>query len=141
MFQSAAFPPAQETPTAGENQVFAWRWGSPSSRFSCSGSKSSNSCEASGRSICLLVSGLTMTDESSVQLVKINGVNLPLRFCRFRQEQVPLHIEYCYWDGRSDYDNDELACAPLAKENGKLVHECSSLQSGESRTMRKGVML
>jgi exosortase len=59
--------------------------------------------------ICLPASGLTMTDESSVQLVKINGVNLPLRFYRFRQEQVPLHVAYCYWDGRSDYDNDQRA--------------------------------
>jgi len=59
--------------------------------------------------ICLPASGLTMMDESSVQLMKINGVNLPLRFYRFRQEQVPLHIAYCYWDGRSDYDNDQQA--------------------------------
>ena len=27
MFQSTAVPPAQETPSGGENQVFAWRWG------------------------------------------------------------------------------------------------------------------
>jgi exosortase len=59
--------------------------------------------------ICLPASGLTMTDESGVRLVKINGVNLPLRFYRFRQGQVPLHIAYCYWDGRSDYDNDQQA--------------------------------
>lgn len=59
--------------------------------------------------ICLPATGLTMTDESSVELVKINGVNLPLRFYRFRREQVPLHVAYCYWDGRSDYDNDRQA--------------------------------
>jgi exosortase/archaeosortase family protein len=56
--------------------------------------------------ICLPASGLTMTNETTVELVKINGVNLPLRFYRFSQEQVPMHVAYCYWDGRSDYDND-----------------------------------
>jgi len=59
--------------------------------------------------ICLPASGLTMVHESSVQLVKVNGVNLPLRFYRFRQDQVSLHVAYCYWDGRSDYDNDRQA--------------------------------
>jgi hypothetical protein len=52
-----------------------------------------------------------MVDESSVQLTNVNGVNLPLRFYRFRQDQIPLHIAYCYWDGRSDYDNDQQAGA------------------------------
>jgi exosortase/archaeosortase family protein len=59
--------------------------------------------------ICLPASGLTMVDERDIQLVNINGVNLPLRFYRFAQDQVPLHIAYCYWDGRSDYDNDRQA--------------------------------
>jgi hypothetical protein len=61
--------------------------------------------------ICLPASGLAMVDESSVQLTNVNGVNLPLRFYRFRQDQIPLHIAYCYWDGRSDYDNDQQAGA------------------------------
>ena len=36
-----------------------------------------------------------------MQLLKINGVSLPIRSYRFGDNGQPLHIFYCYWDGRS----------------------------------------
>ncbi|MGI8891790.1 MAG: exosortase/archaeosortase family protein [Chthoniobacterales bacterium] len=53
--------------------------------------------------ICLPASGLTMEQESDIQLVTVNGINLPIRSYRFDDRGRPLHIFYCYWDGRSAY--------------------------------------
>ena len=50
--------------------------------------------------ICLPASGLTMKKESSLQL-SANGITLPIRSYRFDDRGRPLHIFYCYWDGRS----------------------------------------
>ncbi len=53
--------------------------------------------------ICLPASGLTMEHQSDLQVVTVNGVNLPIRSYRFDDRGRPLHIFYCYWDGRSTY--------------------------------------
>ncbi len=50
--------------------------------------------------VCLPASGLTMQSESAVQFVRANGVTLPIRVYRFDDNGRPLHIFYCYWDGR-----------------------------------------
>jgi exosortase len=59
--------------------------------------------------ICLPASGLTMKEASAVHLVTVNGISLPIRFYRFAESGRPLHIFYCYWDGRSSYANDAAA--------------------------------
>lgn len=51
--------------------------------------------------ICLPASGLTMQTESGVRSLLVNGVPLPIRAYRFDDHGRPLHIFYCYWDGRS----------------------------------------
>lgn len=51
--------------------------------------------------ICLPASGLTMRHESRVRFLEMNGVPLPIRAYRFDDSGRPLHIFYCYWDGRS----------------------------------------
>lgn len=51
--------------------------------------------------ICLPASGLTMQRESGAHLVNVSGVPLPVRTYRFDDSGRPLHIFYCYWDGRS----------------------------------------
>ena len=51
--------------------------------------------------ICLPASGLTMQRENGVRSVSVNGVPLPIRAYRFDDKGRPLHIFYCYWDGRS----------------------------------------
>jgi hypothetical protein len=55
--------------------------------------------------ICLPASGLTMERDNGIQLLAVNGVNLPIRSYRFDDHGVPLHILYCYWDARSSYKN------------------------------------
>ncbi|MGH8093480.1 MAG: exosortase/archaeosortase family protein [Chthoniobacterales bacterium] len=59
--------------------------------------------------ICLPASGRTLAEESDVRVLRINRVNLPIRFYRFKEGQRPLHIAYCYWDGRSAYESDAAA--------------------------------
>jgi len=54
--------------------------------------------------ICLPASGLTMEHDNGIKLLSVNGVNLPVRSYRFDDHGVPLHIFYCYWDARSNYD-------------------------------------
>ncbi len=51
--------------------------------------------------ICLPASGLTMQEESAIRLRTVHGVPLPIRSYRFDDNGRPLHIFYCYWDGRS----------------------------------------
>lgn len=59
--------------------------------------------------VCLPASGLTMTSETGIRLRQINGVTLPIRTYRFDAHGVPLHVLYCYWDGRSSYEKAEVA--------------------------------
>jgi exosortase len=57
--------------------------------------------------VCLPASGLTMMSETGVRLREINGVTLPIRTYRFDAHGTPLHVLYCYWDGRSSYERTE----------------------------------
>ena len=59
--------------------------------------------------ICLPASGLTMVRDNGIQLITINGINLPIRSYRFENGGVPLHIFYCYWDARSSYETKAAA--------------------------------
>jgi Protein of unknown function (DUF3485) len=59
--------------------------------------------------ICLPASGLTMVSDNGIQLMKINGINLPIRSYRFQNGGVPLHVFYCYWDSRSSYETTAAA--------------------------------
>jgi exosortase len=70
--------------------------------------------------ICLPASGLTMEQESGVHLVTVNSVNLPIRSYRFDDNGHPLHIFYCYWDGRSSYVNDAAAASEDWTARGRL---------------------
>jgi exosortase len=51
--------------------------------------------------ICLPASGLTMQQASAVSFMQINDLLLPIRAYRFDDNGQPLHILYCYADGRS----------------------------------------
>jgi exosortase len=55
--------------------------------------------------ICLPASGLTMERDNGIQLLTVNGVNLPIRSYRFDDHGAALHVFYCYWDARSSYEN------------------------------------
>jgi hypothetical protein len=55
--------------------------------------------------VCLPASGLTLTKDEGVRLADVNGVKLPVRFYRFDDRGVPLHVVYCYWDARSSYES------------------------------------
>jgi hypothetical protein len=55
--------------------------------------------------ICLPASGMTLERDNGLQLLAINGVNLPVRSYRFDNRGAPLHVFYCYWDARSTYEN------------------------------------
>ena len=70
--------------------------------------------------ICLPASGMTMEQESGVHLVTVNGVNLPIRSYRFDDNGRPLHVFYCYWDGRSSYENDAAAASEDWTAKGRL---------------------
>jgi len=70
--------------------------------------------------ICLPASGLTMEQQSGVHLVTVNGVHLPIRSYRFDDNGRPLHIFYCYWDGRSTYINDAAAASEDWTARGRL---------------------
>jgi exosortase len=59
--------------------------------------------------ICLPASGLTIQRDSGMRLVKVNGISLPVRSYRFEAHGTPLHVFYCYWDARSNYDNEKAA--------------------------------
>lgn len=59
--------------------------------------------------ICLPASGMTMARDNGIQLMKINGVDLPIRSYRFKNGGVPLHVFYCYWDARSSYETQAAA--------------------------------
>jgi hypothetical protein len=50
-----------------------------------------------------------MISETGIRLREINGVTLPVRIYRFDAHGVPLHVLYCYWDGRSSYEKTDVA--------------------------------
>ena len=70
--------------------------------------------------ICLPASGLTMEQESGVRLLSVNGVNLPISSYRFDDNGRPLHVFYCYWDGRSSYREEAAAAAEDWTARGRL---------------------
>ena len=70
--------------------------------------------------ICLPASGLTMEEASGVHLVTLNGVKLPIRSYRFDDGGRPLHVFYCYWDGRSSYVDDAAAASEDWTARGRL---------------------
>jgi hypothetical protein len=61
-----------------------------------------------------------MEQESGVHLLKLNGVHLPIRSYRFDANGRPLHIFYCYWDGRSSYASDAIAASEDWTVRGRL---------------------
>jgi hypothetical protein len=70
--------------------------------------------------ICLPASGLTTEQQTGVHLLTINGARLPIRSYRFDDDGRPLHIFYCYWDGRSSYDDDASAASEDWTVRGRL---------------------
>jgi hypothetical protein len=50
-----------------------------------------------------------MVRDNGIHLLKVNGVNLPIRSYRFDDHGVPLHVFYCDWDARSSYENEKAA--------------------------------
>lgn len=54
--------------------------------------------------ICLPASGRTIERDNGIRMLAVNGMNLPVRFYRFNDQGVPLHVFYCYWDARSSYE-------------------------------------
>ena len=59
--------------------------------------------------ICLPASGMTLVNDNGIHLLNVNGVHLPVRSYRFDDHGAPLHVFYCYWDGRSSYENEKAA--------------------------------
>ena len=59
--------------------------------------------------ICLPASGRTMERDNGIHMLEVNGITLPVRTYRFDDRGVPLHVFYCYWDARSNYENAATA--------------------------------
>lgn len=59
--------------------------------------------------ICLPASGMILSNDSGMRMLAVNGVNLPVRSYRFDDRGRPLHVFYCYADGRSSYENTAAA--------------------------------
>jgi hypothetical protein len=53
---------------------------------------------------CLPAAGLTLLRDNGIGLIRVNGVNLPIRSYVFNDAGAPLHVYYCYWDARSSYE-------------------------------------
>ncbi len=70
--------------------------------------------------ICLPASGLTMEQQSGPDLLEVNGAQLPIQSYRFDDNGRPLHIFYCYWDGRSTYSSGADAAAEDWTARGRL---------------------
>jgi len=47
-------------------------------------------------------------------------VHLPIRFYRFEENGRPLHVAYCYWDGRSSYATNASAAEEDWTVRGRL---------------------
>jgi exosortase len=52
---------------------------------------------------CLPAAGLTLQRDNGIGLIRVNGVNLPIRSYVFDDAGATLHVYYCYWDARSSY--------------------------------------
>jgi len=59
--------------------------------------------------VCLPASGMTLSHDSGLRLINVNGASLPIRSYRFYDRGTPLHVFYCYSDGRSSYENAAAA--------------------------------
>jgi len=59
--------------------------------------------------ICLPASGRTLERDNGLRMLRVNGMNLPIRSYRFEDRGVPLHVFYCYWDARSSYETAAAA--------------------------------
>ena len=59
--------------------------------------------------VCLPASGMTLNGDAGIRLLPVNGGNLPIRSYRFDDRGTPLHVFYCYADGRSSYENAKAA--------------------------------
>jgi len=59
--------------------------------------------------VCLPASGMTLSHDSGMRVLTVNGVNLPVRSYRFDDRGRPLHVFYCYADGRSSYESTAAA--------------------------------
>lgn len=59
--------------------------------------------------ICLPASGMTLNQDSGLRLLEVNNVSLPIRSYRFDDRGRPLHVFYCYSDGRSSYSSAKAA--------------------------------
>lgn len=70
--------------------------------------------------ICLPASGRTMERDNGIQILAVNGVNLPVRAYRFDDRGVPLHVFYCYWDARSSYETVTAAESEDWSPRGRL---------------------
>ena len=70
--------------------------------------------------ICLPASGRTLEHDNGIQMLAVNGVNLPIRSYRFDDRGTPLHVFYCYWDARSSYENVAAAESEDWSPRGRL---------------------
>jgi hypothetical protein len=59
--------------------------------------------------VCLPTSGMAMVKDDGVRRLDVHGASLPIRFYRFDDHGMPLHIFYCYWDARSSYGDPNAA--------------------------------
>jgi exosortase len=59
--------------------------------------------------VCLPASGMTLSHDAGLRLITVNGASLPIRSYRFYDRGTPLHVFYCYSDGRSSYENAAAA--------------------------------
>lgn len=70
--------------------------------------------------ICLPARGLTLEQQSDLHLTRVNGIRLPILSYRFDDNGQPLHVIYCYWDGRSSYSSDDEAAKEDWTIRGRL---------------------
>src|SRR5205085_1026165 len=70
--------------------------------------------------VCLPASGLTLTRDDGIQLITVNGIKLPVRWYRFDDHGIPLHVVYCYWDARSSYESVNAAIEEDWTARGRL---------------------
>jgi exosortase/archaeosortase family protein len=76
--------------------------------------------------ICLPAAGMTMRSESNIRIITVNDMSLPVRAYRFDNQGTPLHVYYCYWDGRI---SSEIAAHP--KEDWTASGRLAATRSGK----------
>ena len=73
---------------------------------------------------CLPAAGLTLVSDNGFRLIRVNGVNLPMRSYVFDDAGARLHVYYCYWDARSSYESvaaaEEEDWSPLGRVRAAL---------------------